>query len=129
MSRGKAWTPEEDAFLRENREHGPSWEGYRRAMPGRTEIAIASRRKKLGITFKHGERRAYNQYWKRLRFGRKGEAATPPPRRASAPWTDEQRVALVRLATEMVDACDHELPECLEELGRIIAEWRRERSA
>ena len=117
------WTPEEDAILREHRDHGASWEGFRELLPGRSRFAIISRRNALGIRMSEGARG-------RMLSERKHalDRRTPPGLRRrvpSAPWSDEQRIALVRLATEMVDACGHDLRECLQELARVIGEHRR----
>ena len=130
MGRGKAWTPEEDDFLIRNREHGPSWDGYCRALPGRTKLAITNRRKALGIAFEQHAR----AYGPEVRVSSPKPAPKPvpkqkPPTRTDKPWTDSQRLELVRLATEMVESCDHGLPECLRELGRLVAALREETAA
>ena len=128
MTKRKAWTKEEDEFLVKHRNHGPSWEGYHRALPDRTQAAIATRRKNLGIAFAQNAR----AYGPEIRVSRPKPSPKPkqkPPTRADKPWTDSQRVELVRLATEMVESCDHGLPECLRELGRLVAALREETAA
>ncbi len=128
MGRGKAWTKEEDEILVNHRDHGPSWDGYRHVLPDRTESAITQRRKVLGIAFVQNAR----AYGPEMRVSHPKPAPKPKqklPTRTGKPWTDSQRIELVRLATEMVDRCGHDLPECLGELARIVAEWRRETSA
>ena len=100
------WSDEENAAILANPEHGAEWRGWTRLLPGRSKSAIKQRRVALGVAAKQGRRK---------------RAQEP-----SEPWTDEQRVALVRLATEMVDACGHDLRECLQELARVIGEHRRD---
>lgn len=102
------WSEEENAAILANPEHGAEWRGWLKLLPGRSKSAIRQRRIALGVAAKRGRR--------------KRPPELPEP---SEPWSDEQRVALVRLATEMVDACGHDLRECLEELARVIDEHRK----
>ena len=38
------WTPDEDAILVKHRERGGEWDGFRSLLPGRTIMAINTRR-------------------------------------------------------------------------------------
>lgn len=47
---GSAWTPEEDDLLRKHYPaHGPSWDGWKKLLPNRTNWSVENRASKLGL--------------------------------------------------------------------------------
>ncbi len=122
MPKHRLWTPTEDAIIRENASLGPSWEGYRLLLPGRTEAAIMARRKKLGVAF---DRPGAQKKKRTVRRGPKGEVRPKgelPPGDGS--WTDEQHERLVLGFKTMTERCDHTAAECVVEFARIVAAYR-----
>ena len=104
---GKRWTPEEDELLRKNLpSHGPSWEGWKDILPGRTSGAIQTRKSTLGI---------------------KGVRSNSAPGKepSSESWTDEQRLKLLAHVSDMIDQTGHTVKDCMTELSRLTNEYRR----
>lgn len=122
MARGKAWTATEDAIIRENAMFAPSWNGYAILLPGRTEAAIALRRKVLGVQYDNPKAARHR-------------APKPKAARAEAPrptmqrrgrieyettWSQEEVEALVLHVRDMCAATGHSPAECAVEFGHLV---------
>lgn len=118
----RRWTDEEDDLLIDNRAHAGSWVGWRTMLPHRSEASINIRRQKLGIQFDHGGNQSgITQAPRPTQAARSlGKAFRRPG--STSPWTDEQRMALVRSLMGMLEDTGHSFRECMDELGRLVSE-------
>ena len=112
----RAWTPAEDAIIRENAAMGPSWDGYRLLLPGRTQGAIMSRRQYLGVQFGGGGAKAGASCEK----NRRKRHALP-----DTGWTQQQNEALVRGVQRMTEETGHTVRECVVQFARIVTASRK----
>lgn len=111
----RAWTPAEDAIIRENAAMGPSWEGYALLLPGRTQGAIMSRRQHLGVQLGGGARKGASR-------GKQKTKRRPLP---DTGWTQEQNEALVRGVQRMTEETGHTVRECVVQFARLVVACRR----
>lgn len=105
-TKGRLWTPEEDAIIRANALRGPSWSGYKTLLPDRTPVAIKYRREKLGLAFERPG----------IPYG--GSQVKKPARHAE--WTPEDDTALLRLALQMTRETGHPIGECAVRLSELM---------
>lgn len=96
---GHLWSTSDEKTLREcYPTYGPSWDGWKLLLPGKSAAAIANHASDMGVTTN----------------GR--HSAT----RVGKQWTAEQRGTLLRCVTRMTIECDHDLRECMLELTRLL---------
>ena len=142
------WTTGEiDALRRLYPEHGPRWDGWAEALPGRSVTSIASKAHLLGVLgptsrlpWSDEEEGFLRRFWPSrgsnwwgwgmLLRGRTARSIGCKARsmglsRSEGPkaaWTDEQRVRLVRGVKELTGSTGHDLYSCVDEFLRL---WRR----
>jgi hypothetical protein len=92
---GAKWTPDEDAVVRDaGTRHGLEWDGWADVLPNRSASAIAQRKVALGVI---------------------SDRSTRP----REPWTDEQRVALLKGVRWTQAATGHQFDECIREYRQL----------
>jgi hypothetical protein len=118
--------------------HGADWDGWATELPGRKPRAISDRARHLGVKGPDRKAREPKSKPKKAREPAAARATPPtspdttppihtPSHRPSRPWTDGQRIKLVKLARQAVDETCHSLGECAVELARIIKEEKAEK--
>lgn len=96
---GHLWSTSDEKTLREcYPTYGPSWDGWKLLLPGRSAAAIANHASDMGVT-----------------TNRRHESKP-----VGKQWTAEQRGTLLRCVTRMTIDCDHDLRECMLEITRLL---------